>query len=78
MKDLTIFTSGTVVCKISGLPFKNAMKTAIVKSVVSRVIPSAPVNGVRSMVERLFYDFVDQPEGYVVEAGRCQAVEVAK
>lgn len=65
---------GTIVCKFSGKPFKSGRKTATVKGVVSRLLPSAPRNGMRVLVEKPGYIFSDEEEGYVVDVRNCKAM----
>jgi len=67
---------GFRVIKKSGKPFKSGAKTAVVKGLVEREVPSAPdANGERHPKRVVAYEFHGEPEGYVVNACMCEKAE---
>lgn len=67
--------SGSTVRKISGKPFKSGSKTAVVKEVVTRLIPPSMDTLLPKVSHtRQAYSFSTEEEGYVVNVDMCELV----
>ena len=71
MPPIVILPIGKTVVKKSGKPFKSGKKSAIIKGVIERTVPTAPKSGIREVVAKPFYFFEDEGDNYFVSCAVC-------